>query len=264
MLLTSIGSQWLKLSVLRKNLPNKQREDVKSLLRLPQTQAGPHPYYDVKMQLLKLYSIQAKDRFKIAMGRVLTGLPSQLGKQLVDDICKLPIKLQGCCCASAVLALWTNQLPVSLNAHISNMTFDFNTYQSVFDHADQVFLSAKSMSNVAALTDNATPSGYSMTADSDDPLNTKFSEKQVSAVQRNKNQTTRGGRGNRGNRNSQNRNQQSQNQNTQTTQKPRKGPRHSSNPPQSCCDLHFTKGADAWYCLKPLTCPWKDKISERP
>ena len=39
MLLAGVGSQWLKLSVLRKNLPIKQREDVKSLLRLKKTEA---------------------------------------------------------------------------------------------------------------------------------------------------------------------------------------------------------------------------------
>ena len=43
MLLAGVGSQWLKLSVLRKNLPVKQREDVKSLLRLKKSEAGLTP-----------------------------------------------------------------------------------------------------------------------------------------------------------------------------------------------------------------------------
>ena len=273
MQLSAIGSQWLKLSVLRKNLPVKQREDVKSLLRLPKSQSGPTPYYNVKMQLLKLYSVKPMDSFKRAMGRVMTGLPSQLGKLIVDDICTNPIKLQNCCCSKAVQAIWTDKLPVNINAHLSNMDFNYATYQAVFDAADKVYLSAKSIS-IAAMSDPAT-AGYSMSAAADDPLNKKIKDDQVSAIQQNKNQRNRNN-GNRNNRNTNNGQRPNRNQNSgsntnqnQTSgqnqgQKPRKGPRHSSNPPHTCCDLHFTKGSEAWYCLKPLSCPWKDKISEQP
>ena len=104
-MLAGVGSQWLKLSVLRKNLPIKQREDVKSMLRLKKSEAGSSPYYDVKLALIKLYKLKPKDSYKKALGRVLVGLPSQLRKQIVDDVCDRPIKLRGCCCAKAVQAL---------------------------------------------------------------------------------------------------------------------------------------------------------------
>ena len=206
MLLANVQSQWLKLSVLRKNLPVKQREDVKSLLRLKKSEAGPTPYFDVKTALLKIYELKPKDSYKKALGRVLVGLPSQLGKQIVDDICDKPIKLQGCCCAKAAHALWSLQLPVNINQHVSNMQFNVNTYQSVFDAADQVFLSAKSLpsATVAAATASQTPPGFSMTASANDPLNTAFGS-QVAAVNRGRgrggrNRGQRGnGRGNRGN-----------------------------------------------------------------
>ena len=270
MQLASIGSQWLKLSVLRKNLPVKQREDVKSLLRLPQSQSGPTPYYTVKMQLMKIYSVKPQDSFKKAMGRVMTGLPSQLGKQLVDDICKRPIKLQGCCCANAVLALWTDKLPISINAHMSAYEFNFQTYQEVFDAADKVYMSAKT--SVSAMTDAAT-AGYSINASADSTLNTAFrADDQVAAVQQNKNQRARNNKPNRNNNQNsqrssnkpQNSNPNQQNSGKNQTQKPRKGPRHSSQPPHACCDLHWVRGDQAWYCQKPLSCPWKDKITEQP
>ena len=277
MLLSSIGSQWLKLSVLRKNLPNKQREDIKSLLRLPKSLAGPTPYYDAKMQLLKIYSVRPKDVFKKAMGRVLVGLPSQLGKQLIDDICQKPAKLQGCCCAQAVQALWSLQLPVNINQHVSNMDFNANTFQAVFDAADRAYLSSKSLPAVAAV---ATPPGYSMTAGANDPLNTAFNQADptVAAVTRGRgrggrNRGNRGGRGgnqNRGNQNNNSSNNSNQSQGGNQggqggqNQKPRKGPRHSSMPPHSTCDNHFVHGDQAWFCSAPLRCPWKDRVVERP
>ena len=265
MLLSGIGSQWLKLSVLRKNLPLKQREDLKSLLRLPQSQAGPHPYYDAKQKLLKLYSVKPKDRFKTAMGRVLVGLPSQLGCQLIDDICDKPDKLRGCCCAKCVQALWTAQLPVNINQHVSNMDFNADTYLQVFEAADRAFLSSKTLPTVAAIA-SPPPAGYSISADANDPLNTAFSSPQVAATTRgggrggNRGGRGRGRGGNRGGGQPQNKNQNNEN----NQQKPRKGPRHSSNPPHSCCDNHFVFGDQSWFCQAPLKCPWKDKVVERP
>ena len=267
MLLAGVGSQWLKLSVLRKNLPVKQREDVKSLLRLKKSEAGPTPYYDVKMALIKLYELKPKDTFKKALGRVLTGLPSQLGNQIVDDICTKPIKLRGCCCAKAANALWTNQLPVHINQHISNMEFTADTYKQVFDAADRVFMSSKSVTSVAAITKAAAQPGFSITEGENSPLNTAFhSATEVAAVSKpkknkknkNKNNNAQETKPQGGQQNSQNSQSQGQGQ------RGRRGPRHSSNPPHTCCDVHFTHGDGAWFCGAPLRCPWKDRVVERP
>ena len=258
MLLAGVGSQWLKLSVLRKNLPIKQREDVKSLLKLKKSEAGLTPYHDVKMALINLYELKPKDTFKKALGRVLVGLPSQLGKQIVDDICDRHPKLRGCCCAKAVNALWTNQLPVNINQHISNMEFNCNTYLQVFEAADRVFMSSKTVTSVAALQ-TAAPShpGLSLAADENSPLNQNI---QVAAVSKPKKPKKPKKNKNPSESGQQDGNQGQQNQN----QKGRKGPRHSSNPPQSCCDVHYVHGAGAWFCGKPQSCPWKDRITERP
>ena len=145
MLMASVGSQWLKKTVLQRNLPNKQKEDVKSLLTLPKSEAGTHIYRTIKRELLRIYSPKAHDSYKKALTRQMVGLPSQLGYQIIDDICKKSTKLSGCCCASAALALWSLQLPVNIRAHISNREFNINTYKSVFEAADQVYLSSKQL-----------------------------------------------------------------------------------------------------------------------
>ena len=182
----------------------------------------------------------------------MVGLPSQLGKQLVDDICTKHPKLRGCCCAKAVHALFTNQIPVNINQHISNMDFNADTYLQVFEAADRVYLSSKTVTSVAALSSGPHP-GLSIAEDENSPLNTAIAAvsskpKKPKKPKKNKNQSSPA---------------QPAQQNNQG-QKGRKGPRHSSNPPHSCCDVHFVHGDQSWFCGKPLSCPWKDRVVERP
>ena len=127
MLMASIGSQWLKKSVLQRNLPIKQKEDVKGFLTLTKTEAGNHIYLDIKKELIRIYAPKPSDSYRRALTRTMAGLPSQLGYQIVDDVCRKPQKLVGCCCAGAALALWTLQLPVNVRAHISNSVFNADT-----------------------------------------------------------------------------------------------------------------------------------------
>merc|ERR1711923_502325 len=140
----------MKKTVLQRNLPVKQKGDVKSLLTLTQAQGGADIYYKIKSELIRIYAPKAKDSYCKALTRTMVGLPSQLGNQLVDDVCKKANKLNGCCCASAVEALWQLQLPVGVRAHVSNMEFNHTTFKTVFEAADKVFLSAKQVS-VAAI-----------------------------------------------------------------------------------------------------------------
>ena len=272
MLLAGVGSQWLKLSVLRKNLPIKQREDVKSLLRRQQNESGPHPYLDVKKTLLKLYELKPQDKFKKALGRVLVALPSQLGMQIVDDVCDNVDKLNGCCCKKSVLALWTNQLPAHVNAHISNLEFNYHTYSKVFDAADRVYLSSKTPSVAATQVAASSNPNYSLAAAAENPLNTAMREgmpnMQVAATTARGNRRGRGGRGRGSNRQNQNRNSGQNKPENQTrpesNQQGRRGPRHSSQPPHTCCNNHFTHGDLAWFCQSPSTCPWKDRCTQKP
>ena len=172
--------------------------------------------------------------------RTMVGLPSQLGNQIVDDVCKKADKLNGCCCSAAVEALWQLQLPVGIRAHVSNMEFSHSTYKEVFEAADKVYMSSKQVTvaamSVAAVSLDETQAAFEV-------QNQPLSEVAAIKSQKNKNQKNK----------------------NQKNKKPR-GQKHSSVPEDKAdkmCDRHYSHGAGAWYCLKPSSCPWKDKISPK-
>ena len=260
MVMATIRSQYLKKTVLQRNLPTKQKEDVKALLTLNQTQAGADIYLRLKNELIRIYAPKPKDSYCKALTRTMVGLPSQLGNQIVEDVCKKAVKLQGCCCSAAVEALWQLQLPVAIRAHVSNMEFTHTTYKSVFEAADKVFLSSKQVT-VAAVT------ALDETLPAFDQQNQPVGEvAAVSKPQSNRNNRGGGrgngrgsgrgggGRGRGGNRGGGNRGGGNQG----------RGTKHSSNPPDSVCNQHYVHGDQSFYCLAPLTCPWVNKCIERP
>ena len=239
MTMATIKSQWLKKTVLQRNLPVKQKGDVKALLTLTQTQAGDDIYLKLKSELIRIYAPKAKDSYCKALSRTMVGLPSQLGNQLVDDVCKKANKLSGCCCASAVEALWQLQLPVGIRAHVSNMEFSHATYKQVFEAADKVYMSSKQVSvaalKVAAVSLDETQAAF------------EVQNQPVAEVAAIKNQ------------------KKNKNQKNNKGQKPR-GQKHSSVPDNlanKMCDRHFRHGARAWYCLSPDSCPWKNKTTDK-
>ena len=244
MTMAAVKSQWMKKTILQRNLPTKQKEDVKSLLTLNQIQAGADIYLRIKNELTRIYAPKAKDAYCKALSRTMVGLPSQLGNQLVDDICKRANKLQGCCCASAVEALWQLQLPVGVRAHVSNMEFTQATYKQVFEAADKVFMSSKQVS-VAALQVAAVSANLDETQAAFTPQNQPSAE--VAAIK---------GQSGKNKKNKKNKNQSSNS----------RGKKHSSVPDSQAdkmCDRHFRHGGDAWYCLAPSSCPWKDRCKPR-
>ena len=191
----------------------------------------PHKiYHDIKQEILRIYAPKAKDSYCKALTRTLVGLPSQLGSQIVDDICKKPNKLKDCCCAGAAQALWSLQLPVNVREHISTMEFDHKTYKKVFESADSVYLSSKSVQVAALSAMNETLPAFT-------PQNQPAAE--VAAVAKQQKPKK--------NKNNKNRN---------------RGKKHSSVPENKAdqmCDRHYRHGENAWYCLAPSSCPWKDR-----
>ena len=252
MIMASVKSQWLKRTILQRNLPNKQKEDVKTFLSLTQAEAGDTIYKDIKNELMRIYGAKPQDSYKSALQLTMTGLPSQLGYQIVDRVCKKGKKLESCCCAEAVNALWSLQIPVNIRAHVSNMEFTHQTYKEVFNAADKVYLSGRQVSIAAVATPQAS-----------DPLNetqpafTQQNQPQVAAVRGARSGTGGGGRGGRNNKRG-----GKNGGNQGNTSKPR-GPRHASSPPEDCCDRHYRHGAGAWYCTQPLTCPWASKVAAK-
>ena len=263
-----VRSQWLKRCVLVKNLPPKVQADVKSLLTLKKSEAPEDLYKQIKDEILRIHAPREEQNFKKALSRVLVGLPSQLGQQLINDVCDKSPKLACGCCSKVIYTLWCLQLPDSVRSHISNMKFDKDTYPQVFQAADNVFLSTKRTemsASVAAVVTSPVEAGSDEVA-------------AVSARGRGRGgrRPFRGGRGNRGNRGGRgggqssgtsagggNNNSSGGNNNNSGGNQSR-GTRHSSNPPSSCCDNHYRWGSDSWFCLAPLTCPWKDRVSAKP
>ena len=270
--MASVKSQWLKRTILQRNLPTKQKEDVKALLTLTKTQGGDDIYLKIKTELVRIYAQKPSDSYKKALSRQMTGLPSQLGYQIINDICKKASKLDGCCCEGAAQALWSMSLPVNIRAHISNMPFTKDSYKTVFEAADQVFLSSKQVS-VAAMSVNDVSGANSLNETL--PAFTAQNQPQVAAIRGNRGGRGqgRGGRGQRGggrggqNGGGQNGQSGGQNQSQKSSNNSSgrsRGPRHASQPPESCCDRHYRHGDQAFFCLAPLTCPWVSKIAPRP
>ena len=244
----SVKSQWLKRCVLVKNLPPKIQADVKALLTLKKSEAPTNVYKVIKTEILRIHAPKQEESYKKALSRVLTGLPSQLGEQQLNDICQQPIKLSCGCCARALYTLWSMQLPQAVRGHIANMKFDQNTYREVFEAADKIYLSTKSTdlsAPVAAVVNTDMEATGEVAALRPKPRNNRNNR-----GSRNGSGTARGGGNNK--------------PGSQSNEAKPRGPRHSSNPPSSCCDNHFRWGASSWFCLAPLSCPWKDKCVTRP
>ena len=242
--MSSIKSQWLKKSVLQRNLPNRQKEDVKAYLILSKTEAGATIYKDIKNELIRIYAPKPSDSYQKALTRTMVGLPSQLGYQILNDICKKPKKLDGCCCAGATLALWSLQLPVSIRAHISDREFTKDTYKEVFEAADKCFNSVKQVAVAAVAVAKV---------DLDETQGAFIPQNQPTEVAAfNKGQN---GKNKKNNKKGQgNKNQKS------------RGQKHSSVPDSKAdkmCDRHFRHGSDAWYCVAPASCPWKDRCKPK-
>ena len=138
-------------------------------------------------------------------------------------------------------------MPINIRAHISNREFNHTTYKEVFEAADKVYLASKQVS-VAAMAVNLDETQAAF-----NPEN----QPQVAAFGSNKGQGKNQQQGKGKGKKNKNR------QGGQSQDKPR-GPRHSSSPPEACCDRHYRHGADAWYCVAPLTCPWANKCAPRP
>ena len=248
-----IKSQWLKRCILVKNLPPKIQADVKSLLVLQKSAAPTDLYKKIKKEILRIHAPKCEETFKKALSRVLVGLPSQLGQQLISDICDKPVPLEGCCCAKAVFTLWMIQCPVAVRCHVADKEFNHTTYQRVFEDADKVFLSQKTTEVSAGVA------AVSLTS-------TGAEDPQVAALKNknNRNRSNRGGRRQSGTAPQSNKSgSNNSNPNSGTRSASGRGTRHSSNPPTSCCDNHFRWGADSWFCLEPLSCPWVSKVSAK-
>ena len=229
-----IKSQWMKRCVLVKNLPAKMQTDVKSLLILKKSDAPVDIYKKVKTELLRIHAPKEEETYKKALTRVLVGLPSQLGQVLINDVCKKPVKLEGCCCSRAVWTLWNIQLPLQVRSQIADEVFNHSTYMEVFKKADKVYLSTKTTEMSAGVAAIVRPSVPEVAA---------FKPKNKGGNQGGGNQ----GGGGKGGQNP-----------------PKNGTKPRPSVPEGCCSNHKKWAENAWFCLDPTKCPMKDQNKPRP
>ena len=228
-------------------LPPDIQSEVKSLLKLQQTAAGNDIYLKIKTRLLKLYGPKPEDAYTRAKNRVLTGKPSQLGKLLVEDLCPADVKLSGCHCANIVWGMFREKIPIVIRNHIADMPFNSDTFEAVFDKADQVWDSNQSeeplpQRQVAAIAPASKGSS---------------TQSEVSAIQRNKGgqngqRNKNKGQGAQAGQNGQNKNQnQRQNSQSQTATKPQIND-------DGHCRIHAKWKENANFCAAPWGCKMKN------
>ena len=230
-----IKKQWSKRQVLVQLIPADLHNDFKQYLIQQEDQAGNLPYYTLKAAIVKQFGPKRADGFDKAISRVMNGTPSQLGRQIVNDICPDVNPLTGCHCADVVLGIWRRSLPQVVRNAIADMDFNSTTYAAIFDKADSVWTSNSASTPVVATLEKAEAAAASVAA--------------VGGRGRGSNRGWRGGRG----------------QSSGTRGGGASGaPRHNDNVPSNACNLHKKFGKAAWKCGDRHSCPWRDFESPRP
>ena len=241
--LTLIGvkKQWTKKIALVRFLPPEIQNQVKSLLKLGQTAAGTDIYFRIKKQLLKLYGPKAEDAYLVAKNLVLTDKPSQLGQKLVETICPAEVKLQGCHCDRIVWGLFREKIPIVIRNHLADMAFNKDTYEAIFDKADQVWDSNRGSEplpnrQVAAVVASQTVQGEVAAVQKNGQTKNKNKNQQ----QKGQGQSGQGGQGSQSNKNE---------------QKPPKKPVINED---KLCRIHAKWKENATFCAAPWGCRMKN------
>ena len=168
----------------------------------------------------------------------MSGIPSQLGKLILDDICTKSKKLDNCCCQYTVWGLFREKIPVTIRNHIAQLEFNKDTFTQIFDIADQVYASNQV----------GEPAVAAVKVSSDET-------QEVAAINKNKGRNSSG--------KNQNQNQRNQNQNKNQNQSQSKPSRHATakGADDKLCKIHFKFGVNATFCASPWKCPMKDTLS---
>ena len=245
-----VKSQWTKRLALLRFLPAEIKQEVKSLLVLQKADAGDDIYKRIKSELIDLFGSKPEDAYVRAKNRVMTGKPSQLGKALVEDICKCKVKLSAGCCARIVWGMYREALPVVIRNHIAEMEFNKDTYKKILQKSDQIYDSNKP---------SQPPRGGAAVA----AVVTAEEPSEVAALKPQK--ANRGGRGGyRGGRgggrgaHTPNPNN-TQNPSTNPPSNSNKGTRHptAKGDSEKLCKNYFKWGENGSYCAAPWKCPMK-------
>ena len=263
---SGVKKQFTKFQVVSGVLPKRILDQVKSMVRRNEAEfPNKDAYKLLKKEILKIFGPKPEAAIERGLSRVLTSTPSELARQLVNDLCKHELTCD--CCPAFISTLWKRQLPGNVRAGIAHITFSKDTFDAIVTLADDIFLSTKASGSVAAIQTSAA----SVPLDETLPA-IPYATQEVNAVSRGRG--GRGGRG-RGGRNNRGNGRGGQNgggQNNQQSggasggQNPKhKGTKHPDLPAGDWqgCSMHFRWGRSAFFCSEPGTCPWKNVFKQK-
>ena len=247
-------------------------DEVKELLTKKETEYPENNAYKLlKSKIIKIFGPKPEEAVSRALGRVLTGLPSQLARALVNDLCKHDLQCD--CCPDIILTIWKRQLPGYVCAGIAHCTFSKATFDSVVSLADNIYTSNRPNPAVAAYSVAAVSSGSGTVgggAVSPSYLNETqpgltYPVPEVNAVSRG-GRGGRGFRGGRGGRGGGRGGRGGQQQSSGASAPKYKGTKHPDLPEgdRQGCSMHFRHGKNAYFCSEPTTCPWKNVFIPKP
>ena len=159
-----VKKQFTKLQTLTTVLPKEVIDEIKPLLRKDETEfENNDSYKQAKVRIMEIFGQSDEEPFERAMGRVLTGKPSQLARAIVNDVCDR--ELNGCCCHKWVGGQWKRNLPTDVKQHIADMPFTADNFNNIMKSADNAFGStrpAKITPAIAAVVPSTPPADPSL------------------------------------------------------------------------------------------------------
>ena len=282
-----VKKNFTKLEVLTTILPPRVTDEIKPILRKEENEfPNKDAYHQAKKLVMRVFTPPKSSAFERAMGRVLSGLPSQLARAIMNDLCDH--QLQGCCCHKWVLGVWLRQMPSAVKQAVAHHDFNSDTYQEVLQLADSVYSSTRPNATVAAI---ATPAPQVAAVGSDEtfhqgwldatPEQLESFPPEVAAIYkvmksfqgrgrgRGGRGSGRGGRGGprggaRGGAAAGGGSSSGGGSNSQwSASNPRwTNPRSSDLPPFGSCKKHWIFGKSAHWCQEPTICPWKNFVTK--
>ena len=252
-----VNKNFTKFQVLARIIPKKVIDEVKPLLRRKETDfPEKNAYRLLKDEILRIFGPKPEAGVERALQRVLTGKPSTLARQLVNDLNR---DLNCANCAAVISTLWKRQLPGPVRSGIAKYKLTSDNFDEVCQDADDIFESNAHTPVVAAV---GAPS-----LDETQP-GLQYPVAEVAAIRgrgggsnRNGRSRGRGGRGRGGGRGG----QQPQTSSNPSGNPRHKGPKHPDLPAGEWtgCGVHFKYGKNAHFCAEPASCPWKNIFKPR-
>ena len=272
-----VKKQFTKLQTLSTVIPKEVTDEIKTILRKDETEfENNDAYKQAKVKILEIFGQTDEEPFERAMGRVLSGKPSQLARAIVNDMCDR--EMNGCCCHKWVGGAWKRQLPSSVKQAIADMPFDHANFNAIVKSADKYFTSTRPAAAQVAAVSVATAADPKLDEAFHPNMPWPSNAAEVAAYGQARGRGGRGGyRGGRGQgrgqgrggrgagrggsgqgNNGQGGNRSGSGSGSGSGHPRHKTQRHADLPPVETCFRHWTYGKSAHFCMEPASCPWKD------